>query len=232
MICYSTVTQVATYALEMYVPASYTGTTDVGKLSTLFLAYIPSDQVDTLAQQIRAEQSQFYTRLAPPYSTLAHHVVASFPVDAASASGAPGSSPVDSSNGNSSADTESTSSSSKTREDAIIGVVSSLGAITLLVLAFLVVRAVKQRRELAHRRLSDQSAADQYVGARPENQDFDRDSVGGARRRSFYYAEDSLRGFEGARPAGDADVSAMRERRPVNANMISTPVLRDNTMAW
>ena len=69
-----------------------------------------------------------------------------------------------------------------------------------------------------------------YVGARPENQDFDRDSLGGQRRRSFYYAEDSLRGAETAGPSD----AMMRERRPqvVNPQMIGAPVLRDNTMNW
>jgi len=131
-------------------------------------------------------------------------------------------------------------STSKTRQDAIIGVISSLGAITLIVLSFLAVRAFKQRRALAHRRLSDPAPdPNAFAGARPENQDFDRDTLGGQRRRSFYYAEDSLRVHEpsNAAPSGAETYDqrtemGMRERRPVNANMISTPVLRDNTMNW
>lgn len=100
-------------------------------------------------------------------------------------------------------------------------------------LAFLVVRALKQRRDLAHRRLSDApQGGDMYVGARPENQDFDRDSVGGQRRRSFYYAEDSLRDGIPVGAGENVSEAGMRERRPVNANMIGTPVLRDNTMNW
>ena len=104
-------------------------------------------------------------------------------------------------------------------------------------LAFLVVRALKQRRALAHHRLSDpaldEHAADAYVGARPENQEFDRDSVGGQRRRSFYFAADSLRGAE-TNPMQDeysAHAPAMRQRVQPGA-AISGPYLRENTMNW
>ncbi len=224
--------QVISAFLAVWEPTTYTGPSDVDQLGTMYFAYIPSDQVDTLANLIRAKQSVFYTSLPAPYSDLAAHVVPSFPVNAVSqSSGSDGGS--SNPEPGSSADTVGSSSSSKTREDAIIGVVSSLGAITLIVLAFLVVRAIKQRRALAHHRLSDSQQDDMYVGARPDNQDFDRDSVGGARRRSFYYAEDSLRGAAGP-PQGfvQSSEAGMRERRPVNAAMIGTPILRDNTMNW
>ena len=219
--------QVATYALEVFESSAYKSTEDAGALETMYLAWIPTGQVDLLAQQLISSSSAFYTALGSPYKDLAEHVVPSFPVTAIATSGSTGSS-----GGNTtSSDTTSASSSSKTREDAIIGVVSSLGAITLIVLVFLVVRAIKQRRALAHRRLSDPQMDTAYVGARPENQDFDRDSLGGQRRRSFYYAEDSLR-YD---PTGAAASEAMmRERRPqgVNPQMIGAPVLRDNTMNW
>lgn len=235
--------QVKTYALQVFKPTSYTGPADIDKLQTEYQAYIPSDQVDTLANQLLVKTSQFYSPPSP-YNQLAAHVLSTFPVTG----GGSGSSDSSSNgSGASNNDTSSASGSNKTRQNAIIGVISSLGAITLIVLAFLAVRAFKQRRALAHRRLSDPPNArdpndDGFVGARPENQEFDRDTLGGQRRRSFYYAEDSLRVFE---PAGHgaANVSAapggqegydqgMRERRPVNGAMISTPVLRDNTMNW
>lgn len=249
------------FALQVWQPSTYQSVNDADQLLTVFLAYIPSDKVDTLAQQITDKNSQFYTGAGPPYTDLALHVNAAFPVQAVTSptTGDGSTSPDSTASG-------ASSSSSKTRENVIIGVVTSLGAITLIVLAFLVIRAVKQRREMAHRRLSDPPT--QFVGSRPENQDFDRDSVGGARRRSFYYAEDSLRGFEGssggaggsggagagaasgggasgagAASSGDGHYdhvlseqqqqqAGMRERRPVNAGMISTPILRDNTMNW
>jgi hypothetical protein len=175
---------------------------------------------------LTVKSSAFYTALGSPYDQLAAHVVPTYSVVAVDPD--EGNSPAPSNDGATGGSQGASSSSSKTREDAIIGVVSSLGAITLIVLAFLAVRAVKQRRALAHHRLSDQQAVNDFVGARPENQDFDRDSVGGARRRSFYYAEDSLRGYE----AAVASENMMRERRPVNAQMIGAPVLRDNTMNW
>lgn len=222
-----------TFALQVYEPSTYTGTQDADLLQTMYLAYIPTGQVDILAQQLIASNSPFYVGLGSPYSDLAQHVVRSFPVQAVQAPGGTPAAPG-SSNDPSAASAASSSASSKTREDAIIGVVSSLGAITLIVLAFLVVRAVKQRRALAHRRLSDpQMDPVDFVGARPDNQDFDRDSVGGQRRRSFYYAEDSLR-YETAVSGAPQNVNEqmMRERRPVNAQMIGAPVLRDNTMNW
>lgn len=227
--------QVITYALQAFKPQDYHGPDDVALLATEYLAWIQSELVDTLANQILVKSSPFYTALGSPFSDLAAHVVPSFPI----VSSPDGSTPGDQSGGSGASgnDSASASSSSKTREDAIIGVISSLGAITLIVLAFLVVRAVKQRRALAHRRLSDPPAdPNPFVGARPEDQDFDRDTLGGQRRRSFYYAEDSLRGFEQSHIGSDAYDqrmdAGMRERRPVNANMISTPVLRDNTMNW
>ncbi|KAI9064697.1 hypothetical protein FKP32DRAFT_1569409 [Trametes sanguinea] len=190
-------------------------------LQTTWNGWIPSDSVDTLAQQLRVASSPFYTALPSPYKDLAVHVVPSFPVETANNDGTPGS------GSGSSSDTTGASSSSKTREDAIIGVISSLGAIALLILAFLVFRAVKQRRELAHRRLSDPGQNAEFIGAPPEDHEFDRDSVGGQRRRSFYYAADSLRSAQPT-AAEDPFNPGMRERRPP----IGAPILRDNTMNW
>ena len=223
---------------QVWKPQDYTGPSDQDKLLTMWMGYIPKDMVDDLAQQLLAKSSKFYTAAGQPYVAIAEHVNAAFPINSVTAPTDPGTGDTTMTGG---ANTSS-ASSSKTRENIIIGVVSSLGGITLIVLAFLVVRAIKQRRELAHRRLSDPPAAGGYVGSRPENQDFDRDSVGGQRRRSFYYAEDSLRGYaDAAQPTVAAAVeqydhrvtdAGMRERRPVNAGMISTPILRDNTMNW
>ncbi|KAI0629860.1 hypothetical protein C8Q77DRAFT_1220048 [Trametes polyzona] len=221
--------QVKTWKLMYFRPDDYTGPEDIQLLQTKWLGWIPSDSVDDLAQQLKVTSSAFYTALPSPYKDLAAHVVSSFPVV-----DAPG---VSDSSGGSSAATSSGSSSSKTRENAIIGVVSSLGAIALLILAFLVFRAVKQRRELAHRRLSDPHQTE-FIGAPPEDHEFDRDSVGGQRRRSFYYAADSLRGAEqqqqqqqnasGAAYSEDPFNPTMRERRPP----IGAPILRDSTMNW
>ncbi|RDX46523.1 hypothetical protein OH76DRAFT_1355850, partial [Lentinus brumalis] len=221
--------QVKTYQLRVHVPDDYHTAADADLLETMWLGWIPDQSVDVLAQQLKVLSSAFYNALQSPYSDLAKHVVSTFPVTSV------GSTSVDSGSGSgssSSGASSGASSSSKTREDAIIGVVSSLGAITLLILGFLVFRAVKQRRELAHRRLSDPHQQE-FVGAPPEDHEFDRDSVGGQRRRSFYFAADSLRGFQdhsasGAAAAEDPFNPNMRERRPV----IGAPVLRDNTLNW
>ncbi|RPD56166.1 hypothetical protein L226DRAFT_583364 [Lentinus tigrinus ALCF2SS1-7] len=225
-----TADQVKTYQLRVHVPDDYKSAADIGLLETMWLAWIPNQSVDVLAQQLKVLSSAFYTALSSPYSDLAKHVVSTFPVTSVSTTTDNGSG-SGSGSGSSDASSSGASSSSKTRENAIIGVVTSLGAITLLILGFLVFRAIKQRRELAHRRLSDPHEQE-FVGAPPDDHEFDRDSVGGQRRRSFYYAADSLRTAQDHNATGavseDPFNPNMRERRPV----IGTPILRDNTMNW
>ena len=63
----------------------------------------------------------------------------------------------------------------------------------MITLSYLIYRAVQKRREIAHRRLSNPPT--NSVGGAPPNRNFDQDSVCGQRRRNFYFAEDSLRGF-------------------------------------
>lgn len=222
---------VQTFCLQVFKPDAYKGPDDRSLLLTTWMGYISSDSVSDLENMIVTKTSPFYQQPLPAGAIAAHvnpaFQIASVSVNPPDANGDPVA-------GNDSG-TGGSSNSSKTREDIIIGVVSSLGAITLLVLAFLIVRAIKQRRELAHRRLSDPPQGADLVGSRPDNQDFDRDSVGGQRRRSFYYAEDSLRGYQDAAPGqydNTVTQDGMRERRPVNANMIGAPILRDNTLNW
>ncbi|KIJ60278.1 hypothetical protein HYDPIDRAFT_170313 [Hydnomerulius pinastri MD-312] len=212
---------VQNFELIVYEPSTYTGPADVAQLGTIWQGYMPSDKVSTLASLISNQKSVFYTGQDGSIpSTLAACVDPSLDLESITGP-APGGSG------------SSNSSGSNVRQDAIIGVVSSLGAIALIVLGYVIYRTIKRRRELAHRRLSDPDVA--YVGARPDGQEFDRDSVGGQRRRSFYYAEDSLRGYQGVRAEEDAydhHVTNMRERRPVVAGAISTPILRESTMNW
>ncbi|EPQ54691.1 hypothetical protein GLOTRDRAFT_130042 [Gloeophyllum trabeum ATCC 11539] len=223
--------QVQTYALQVYIPETYKGPADAAQLGTMWLGYIPSDLVDDLAAQIKAKQSAFYTGTTGLPAELAAHVDSSFAVTTYQDpnNGDNGSSSSGSSNGGATA----SSGSSKVRENAIIGIVSALGGITLLVLGYLVYRSVKQRQELAHRRLSDPDPA----SIPPPDHEFDRDSLGGQRRRSFYFAEDSLRGYGGQRAQEETydhrvSPEGMRERRPVMPGAISTPILRENTMNW
>jgi len=220
--------QVMTLYLQAYIPTTYKSAADIAQLGTMYLAYIPSGGVNMLAAEIKAPSSQFYIGTTGIAQALAQRVDASFAINSvtdpnASTDGS-GSQPNSTKGGS--------SSSSKTRQDAIIGVVSALGAIALLILAFLIYRSWQRRREFAHRRLSDPDQA--AIGARPEGQEFDRDSLGGQRRRSFYYAEDSL---SGAQSGGDerydyhAD-NSMRERRPIIPGTISTPYLQQSSMNW
>jgi len=220
--------QIKTYALQVYIPTTYHGPDDASQLGTTWLGYIPSEDVDTLAAQIKAKTSSFYTGVPTGVAKdLADHVVPGYsllsvPDPNNGGSGGPAGS------GNAGA----TGDNGKSRQDAIIGVVSALGAIALLVLVFLVYRSMKRRQQLAHRRLSDPPV--EVFGARPEGREFDQDSVGGARRRSFYYAEDSLRGFENQRDQlmQDASPTTLSQRRNIVPSAISAPVLRGSTLNW
>ncbi|KAL1744089.1 hypothetical protein HDZ31DRAFT_39479, partial [Schizophyllum fasciatum] len=222
-----------TFALQVYVTDDYRATGDVQKLGTTFLAYVPQDKVSTLASLIKDTSSSFYKGTGDPtLESLATKVESGFSVLSVSDPNG-GSSNGGSSSGSNNDNASSESGASKTREDAIIGVVSALGGVALLVLAFLVYRSVVRRRELAHRRLSEPA---EVAGARPADRDFDQDSVGGQRRRSFYYAEDSLRGFEGAHEEPVADMRSaqgpgMTQRRIAPAT-ISAPILRESSMNW
>lgn len=210
---------VLSYELTVYEPSSYTGPSDADKLGTIYQAYMPADLVSTLANYITDLNSPFYTAQTTGIATsLAACVDPSFQLDAISGPTSGGSS----SNG-------SSSSGSSVRQDAIIGVVSSLGAIAIMIVAYVSYKAYKRRRALAHRRLSDNA---DYVGVRPDGQEFDRDSVGGQRRRSFYYAEDSLRGYQSTREDEGYDHHVTRERRAIQPGTISTPILRESTMNW
>lgn len=216
-----------TLYLQVYEPATYTSIADVDQLATMYIAYIPSDDVATLASLIKVKDSAFYTSTNSIAAQLAAQVDSSFAINSVSSSTGPGS------GGSTGGSTSSSSAASKTRQDAIIGVVSALGAIALAILGLLLYRGWKRRQELVHQRLTD---ADD-LGARPEGRDFDRDSLGGQRRRSFYYAEDSLSGGQAQASDDHYDYRTspdgnMRERRPILPGTISTPYLQQSSMNW
>jgi hypothetical protein len=224
--------EVKTYALQVYIPSSYHSPADAAELGTTWLGYIPSSLVDTLAAQIKFKSSVFYTGVPDGVpKDLASRVEAGYSLlSVADPNQEPGSGGP-----NGSKDSSSTSDDAKSRRDAIIGVVSALGAIALFVLVFLVYRSMKRRRQLAHRRLSD--PPDDALGVRPAGRQFDQDSVGGARRRSFYYAEDSLRGFEQQQDQqqvmGEVPTSSnLTNRRNVAPGTISAPILKGSTLNW
>jgi len=224
----------------------------------MWLGFIPSDQVDALAAQIKAKQSKFYKGVANPAAQdLAQRVNSGFPLTSVA-------NPT-SGSGSGSGSVSGTGASDQVRRDAIIGVVSSLGAIAIIVLVVLLYHSMKRRKQLAHRRLSDPPGTESpsggapgrtaEVGVRPEGREFDRDSVGGSRRRSFYFAEDSLRGYEAEQErerereaawrastlasssvsggAGPSTAAVLTNRRTVIApGAISAPILRESSMNW
>jgi hypothetical protein len=195
---------------------------------------------------MKARNSKFYTGVSDPTAQdLAQRVNTGFSLLSVSPSQGSGGSGNGGGSGTGTLGTTGAASDGKSRQDAIIGVVSALGAIAVFVLVFLLYRTMKRRRELAHRRLSDPPAGD-LMGFRPDGQEFDRDSVGGQRRRSFYYAEDSLRGYSGQQQQQQqgsyqddmsydhrtqGGVAQMRSRNVV-PNAISAPILRESSMNW
>jgi hypothetical protein len=220
---------VKTLYLQAYVPAGYKSAADVALLGTMFLAYIPSELVNTLAAEIKVQSSSFYTVPQGIALQLAQHVDPSFAINSVTDPNAS----TDGSGSGSSNGNSSTGGNSKTRQDAIIGVVSALGAVAVLILGYLVYRSWQRRQQFAHRRLSDPDQV--AVGSRPQGQEFDRDSLGGQRRRSFYYAEDSLSGGQvGADDHYDyhSANNNMTERRPIIPGTISSPYLQQSSMNW
>ena len=245
-------TAVKTYALQVYIPTTYRSPSDATDLGTMWLGYVPSDMVDELASLIKAKNSRFYTAAPNQVArALAQHVNSGFSLRSVpdpNAGGSPG-------GGGGGSQSGATSDGSKSRQDAIIGVVSALGAIAVIVLVFLVYRSLKRRQEMAHRRLSDPPTAADLAGYRQQGHDFDQDSIGGQRRRSFYFAEDSLRGTQaqdesysylqhqqqpyqgggyGATAYGGGNgQQQMSQRRGVpQGGVISAPILRESSMNW
>ncbi|TEB24191.1 hypothetical protein FA13DRAFT_1638948, partial [Coprinellus micaceus] len=230
--------EVKTYALQVHIPASYKSPADAAQLGTIYLAYIPSDLVEDLSSQIRARNSRFYTGVTDTVAlALAQNVNSAFSVSSVVDPNSPSSG---GSGGSGSSDNTAVGATgtNKSRQDAIIGVVSALGAIAVFVLVFLVYRSLKRKRELAHRRLSDPPNEADFAGYRPEGREFDQDSVGGQRRRSFYYAEDSLRGFSdqpvhmSSGGTGGGELTGAFGSRHVGPGMVSAPVLRESSMNW
>ena len=220
-----------TFALQVWEPSTYTSTADVDQLLTLFIGYIPSENVTALEQAIKAKTSPIYTETDGIPNELAQRIDASFGVTSIS-------NPIGGGGGSGSS-SSSSSGGSNSRRDAIIGVGSALGGIALCSFGVLVYRKFKRRQAAAHHRLTEPT----YDATPAPGQDFDRDSIGGQRRRSFYYAEDSLRGFGGApqqqlHPQEEmyaqnmSQQPGMRERRAIIPGQISAPILRDNTMNW
>jgi hypothetical protein len=237
------VTQTPPFALQVFAPSTYDGPNSVDRLLTQYLFFLPGDQVPVLANLIKAANSKFYN-IGQPYKELAEQVDPAFALTSVPNPNAiPGSASGASSRGN------------RSRTDTIIGVVSALGGLALIVLGVLIFNGVKRSRQLRHLRLSDPNLSSDLYPDR-SGRDFDQDSVGGARRRSFYFAEDSLRGQSHTvdqstvsmaqaqtqyvvQPGPEiqynprASPENIRDRRPpVVPGAISAPILTQSSLNW
>jgi hypothetical protein len=222
-----TASQVQTFALQVWIPPDYSGPVDGNSLLTVYLAWLPSSTIAPLAAQMKVLRSPFYNGTTGIPAELAARVDSAFSLDSVpSPNSGPGSNlPLSAAAGQ--------TSQEKTRQDAIIGVVGALGALALIILVVLIYRSFKRRQELAHHRLSGD---DYFSGQRPVGREFDEDSIGGQRRRSFYYAEDSLRGFQedgqGQQNSGSRVSPTQMSQRRVIPAVISAPVLTESSMNW
>lgn len=237
------VTETPPFALQVFVPEDYQSPDDVDKLLTEFLFYLPTSLVSVLANQIKVQSSPFY-QIEEPYKDLALQVNPAFSLTSVSNPYVvPGATSAAPSRGN------------KSRTATIIGVVSALGGLALIILGILIFNGVKRSRQLRHQRLSDPNLPNDPYPDRT-GRDFDQDSVGGPRRRSFYFAEDSLRGQpqtaeQSTVPMAQAQTQHVvqpelqieyssrsspeniRERRaPVVPGTISAPILTQSSLNW
>ena len=123
--------KVLTFALQVYIPTTYQSPSDSAELGTMWLGSIPTDLVNTLAAEIKAKQSLFYTGTDGVAAALAQRVNSGYAITSVAASSGVAGTNAD---GSSSGSVSTVSQQSKTRQDAIIGVVSALGAIAVLTL--------------------------------------------------------------------------------------------------
>lgn len=228
------------FALQVFVPADYEDPSQANLLGTEYLFYLQTNLVSVLANQIKAQSSPFYT-IAEPYRELAKQVDASFALTSVNPDEVPGTGTGGASRGNNS------------RTATIIGVVSALGGLALIILGILIFNGVKRSRQLRHQRLSDPNLPNNPYPDRT-GREFDQDSVGGARRRSFYFAEDSLRGQPQTteqstvpmapaqthyvvQPESQIQYSSRSSpenirRAPVVPGTISAPILTQSSLNW
>ncbi|PVF97635.1 hypothetical protein CPB86DRAFT_775170 [Serendipita vermifera] len=129
--------------LQAFVPDDYRTEND---LMTLFVAFLPTEQVPTLAAMIRSLNSPFYQTDNAVAKAIAENVVASY--DIASLEG------VNNENGSSTTPSSNNTKADNSRRNAIIGVTVTFGIIALIVLIWWGVRTYRTRREGMHKRLS------------------------------------------------------------------------------
>ncbi|KAF8334692.1 uncharacterized protein EI90DRAFT_3014945 [Cantharellus anzutake] len=246
-----TADRIKTYALEAYAPAGFTG--DPSQLLTLYLVFLPTEDVSTLASYIKQLNSPWYKGSIGIPGQLANLIIPSYPLLSVPppSPGRDGSGGAGSGGGNG-------------RRNAIIGVCAAFGGLALLILVWWCARAYRRSREHGHIQLdgSTQGEDDLHVvsagGTSPRATTAARSHsspsmlqlspngierpvaapVGGedGRRRSFFYAEDELRGFDdGSR---DEDMVYVHRqpssgrRVPITPAAISAPILRESSLNW
>lgn len=213
--------QVKTFALQAFTPSTYTG--DPSQIRTLFLAYIPSDQVDTLAAQLRAKQSPLYvSQTSTIPAQLAALLDPSLPINSVTADNSGTTTPNSGSGSAGSSESNTETTTERSRRDAIIGVCTAFGIVFLAVAVFFVARNAKRKRESAHRPISPM---------------YERNATPEERPRSFFFAEDSLRGYQTGGAHAVTDEYNYRQapahrRVPVQTSAISAPVLRESSLNW
>jgi len=219
--------------LKPYASAQSNGS--LSSLMTIYNAYIPTSSVSSMAQQIQTPKSLYFTISQGVAGELANFTVSAFPLlytpdpySASDGGGNPGNTSV-------SADVVA----SNRRRDAIIAVCTIVGGIGLVILGWWGYKNYKRRQESAHRRLADPLGLDRGYGATDNVMRERPPSVGpdGIRRNSFYFAEDSLRGYRDQvrDMEEEAQLSTSVGRRHLQGATgaaISGPILRDNTMNW
>ncbi|KZW01569.1 hypothetical protein EXIGLDRAFT_65935 [Exidia glandulosa HHB12029] len=235
-------------ALEAFIPQDWNR--DPKSLLTLVEMYIPDEKVSELSAQLKAPNSRFYVNQGNQVElALVAEVDPSYPLTsgssgAASGTGAGGN--LDGLLGDSGSNAKDDS-----RKRAIIGVCAAIGGALALALAWWLYKYCQRSREMKHRRLSDgQMAYGAGYGAvaagpvPPAMQER-------GRRDSFFFAADSLRGYEDgtARMYEDetydhrsgsghghggyvATGARSPQQGPIVPSHISAPILRENTLNW
>jgi hypothetical protein len=135
--------QVKVVGLQAFVPSDYHTESD---LMTIFIAFLPNEDVATLASMIRTLTSPFYETSDPVAKEIAKNVVASY--DITSLEG------VNNENGSTNPTSSTTTKADNSRRNAIIGVSVTFGLIALIVLIWWGVRTYRNRQEGMHKRLS------------------------------------------------------------------------------
>ncbi|KAG8869866.1 hypothetical protein FRB97_000649, partial [Tulasnella sp. 331] len=282
-------------------------------LSTVYLAYVSPEDAQTLQAMILAPNSALFVGSTGIPNQLANQINPALPLNSISIEMAVSGGLAGSSTASGSASGATAGdATSQSRRDAIIGVCAAFGAILVGVLGWWAAKSWKRKQDIAHHRLTYNSADMHQAGgygatgfaggqvvqslyvptpnvpggysdnSRPNSpmynpanhpygaaaalqmqqqqqliqqqqqmQQADQDpfadnaSMEAERRRSFFYAEDSLRGYAVPREEEDQGTTYtqmireqqgldpnVKRRMPIQASAISAPILRESSLNW